>query len=81
MRAATIVAAERGRMFAIRIAVLSLLAIVIVAATPSVARDQCYEPCKARCAAKYACEHRNAGPNCFTNFNKCRSFCWRVCRH
>jgi hypothetical protein len=68
-------------MFAIRIAVLSLLAIVIVAAAPSVARDQCYERCTARCAAKYACEHRNAGPNCFTNFNKCRSFCWRVCRH
>ena len=43
--------------------------------------DQCYYPCTARCAAKYACEQRNAGPNCFTNYNKCRSFCWRGCRH
>jgi hypothetical protein len=40
--------------------------------------DQCYKPCTARCAAKYACERRNAGPNCFTNFNKCGSFCWRI---
>jgi hypothetical protein len=70
-------------MSAMRITALSLVAIVIVAAVPSIARerDQCYEPCKARCAAKYACERRNAGPNCFTNYNKCRSFCWRVCRH
>ena len=37
-----------------RITALSLLAIVIVAAVPSIARerDQCYESCNARCAAK-----------------------------
>src|SRR5262249_38298192 len=30
---------------------------------------------------RYACEHRNPGPTCFTNLNKCRPFCWRVCCH
>jgi hypothetical protein len=65
------------------IAALSLLVIATVAHAPIAAREgaQCYEPCTARCASKYACEQRNAGPNCFTNFNKCRSFCWRICRN
>ena len=49
-------------MLAIPITALSVVAIVLVAAAPSAAGgfDQCYYPCTARCAAKYACEHRNA---------------------
>ena len=52
------------------IAVLSLPAIAIVAAVPIAAREraQCYEQRHARCAPKYACEHRNAGQDYFTNF-------------
>jgi hypothetical protein len=65
------------------IVVLLLLAISIVAsaAAPRGERAECYEPCAARCVSRYACEQRHAGPNCFTNLNKCKSFCWRICRH
>jgi len=69
-------------MLTIPFTALSVFAILLAAVAPSAAGgfDRCYYPCTARCAAKYACEQRNAGPNCFTNYNKCRSFCWRVCR-
>jgi hypothetical protein len=64
-------------LLAIPIIALSFLAVV----TPSAAagRDQCYLTCAVeRCEARYACEQRNAGRNCFTNLNKCKSFCRRV---
>jgi hypothetical protein len=69
-------------MITIPIRVLLLLAMALVAVAPSSARegDQCYSSCKARCVARYACEDRNAARNCFTNFNKCRTSCWRMCR-
>jgi hypothetical protein len=65
------------------IAVLSLPTIAIVAAAPIAAREraQGYEQRHARCASKYACEHRNAGQDYFTNFNECRSLCRTICRH
>jgi hypothetical protein len=66
-------------MLASPIATLSLRAIAIGASAPLAARErpERYEPCTARCTAKYAYEGRHGGPNCFTNFNKCRSLCWR----
>jgi hypothetical protein len=69
-------------MLASPIALLLLLAMATVAAAPLAARErpECYEPCAARCTSRYACEQRHAGPNCFTNLNKCKSFCWRICR-
>jgi hypothetical protein len=69
------------RMLAIK--ALAVLALALVAIAPSSAREdnQCYSSCKARCVARYACEGRHPGPNCFTNFNKCRTSCWRMCRH
>src|SRR5262249_15797730 len=62
---------------------LAVLALALVGIAPSSAREdnQCYSSCKARCVARYACEGRHPGPNCFTNFNKCRASCWRMCRH
>ena len=62
---------------------LAVLALALVAITPSFALEdnQCYSSCKGRCVARYACEGRHPGPNCFTNFNKCRISCWRMCRH
>jgi hypothetical protein len=62
---------------------LAVLALGLVAIAPSFALEdnQCYSSCKARCVARYACEGRHPGPNCFTNFNKCRTSCWRMCRH
>src|SRR5262249_23046356 len=59
------------------------LALGLVAIAPSFALEdnQCYSACKARCVARYACEGRHPGPNCFTNLNKCRTSCWRMCRH
>src|SRR6516165_4278676 len=67
----------------IPIRALLLLAMALAAVAASSARegDQCYSSCKARCVARYACEGRHPGPNCFTNFNKCRTSCWRMCRH
>ena len=61
---------------------LSVVALILFAAAPSSARerDKCYNSCKARCVARYDCEGRHPGPNCFTNFNKCRTSCWRMCR-
>src|SRR6516162_8880254 len=61
----------------------AVLALGLVAIAPSFALEdnQCYRSCKARCVARYACEGRHPGPNCFTNFNKCRTSCWRMCRH
>ena len=69
------------RMLAIK--ALAVLALALVAIATSSAREdnQCYSSCKARCVARYACEGRHPGPNCFTNFNKCRTSCWRMCRH
>jgi len=53
---------------------LAVLALALVAITPSFALEdnQCYSSCKGRCVARYACEGRHPGPNCFTNFNKYR---------
>src|SRR5262249_3533167 len=67
----------------IPIRALLLLAMALAAVSASSPRegDQCYSSCKARCVARYACEGRHPGPNCFTNFNKCRTSCWRMCRH
>jgi hypothetical protein len=31
-----------------------------------IAGGDCYWSCSSRCFARYACEQRNAGPNCFT---------------
>src|SRR5262249_39308459 len=61
----------------------AVLALGLVTIAPSFALEdnQCYRSCKARCVARYACEGRHPGPNCFTNFNKCRTSCWRMCRH
>jgi hypothetical protein len=69
-------------MLTLQIRTLLVLVLALVAAVPSSARerDQCYNSCKARCAAIHACEGRHPGPNCFTNFNKCRNSCWRKCR-
>jgi hypothetical protein len=69
--------------FTISIRAFFLLAVAIVAVASSSARegDKCYSSCKARCVARYACEGRHPGPNCFTNFNTCRTSCWRMCRH
>src|SRR5262245_38218286 len=63
-------------------ALLVALALAVLAVAPSSAREdyKCYDSCKARCTARYACEGRHPGPNCFTNFNKCRTSCWRMCR-
>jgi len=60
-----------------------ILAFALVSISTSVAREynKCYSSCRARCEARYACEGRHPGPNCFTNFNKCRTSCWRMCRH
>ena len=54
---------------------LAVLALGLVALAPSFAleNNQCYSSCKARCVARYACEGRHRAPNCFTNFNKCRT--------
>ena len=59
------------------------LALALAETASSFAREdhQCYASCRARCEARYACEGRHPGPNCFTNFNKCRTSCWRMCRH
>jgi len=67
-------------MLAIR--TLLIVAFTLVAIASSLAREnKCYSSCRARCEARYACEGRHPGPNCFTNFNKCRTSCWRMCRH
>jgi len=60
-----------------------ILAFALVAIASSLAREdnKCYSSCRARCDTRYACEGRHPGPNCFTNFNKCRTSCWRMCRH
>ena len=72
----------RGPMSAIYIKIAFLLAMILAAADSSFAQyNQCYSSCRARCVARYACEGRYPGPNCFTNFNKCRTSCWRMCRH
>jgi len=62
---------------------LAVLALGLVAIAPSFALEdnQCYSSCKARCVARYACEGRHPAPNCFTKSNKCRTSCWRMCRH
>src|SRR5215467_1017053 len=57
------------------------LGLVAIASSFALEDNQCYRSCKARCVARYACEGRHPGPNCFTNFNKCRTSCWRMCRH
>src|SRR5262245_25128870 len=69
-------------MLTLPISALLILALAFVTVVPSVAldRDKCYSSCKARCVAKYDCEGRHPGPNCFTNFNKCETSCWRMCR-
>jgi len=56
--------------------------LLLLAIAPSFAREDpgCYRSCRARCDARYACEGRHPGPNCFTNYNKCRTSCWRMCR-
>ena len=62
-------------------ALLMVPALAVLSAVPSSAENyECYDACKARCTARYACEGRHPGPNCFTNFNKCRTSCWRMCR-
>jgi hypothetical protein len=67
-------------MLAIR--ALLILAFALMTIAPSLARvdKECYSACRARCEGRYACEGRHPGPNCFTNFNKCRTSCWRMCR-
>lgn len=71
------------RMPMVLIRALLVLALVLLAIGPSVGRQdkQCYNACRARCEARYACEGRHPGPNCFTNYNKCRTSCWRMCHH
>src|SRR6516164_551605 len=71
------------RMPTLPIKAFAVLALGLVTIAPSFALEdnQCYRSCKARCVARYACEGRHPGPNCFTNFNKCRTSCWRMCRH
>jgi hypothetical protein len=64
----------------IRIVLLVTMAIVELHASFARADNKCYNSCRARCEATYACEGRHPGPNCFTNFNKCRTSCWRMCR-
>ena len=65
----------------IRISLLVAMALIVSYSSFARADNQCYSSCRARCEVRYACEGRHPGPNCFTNFNKCRTSCWRMCRH
>jgi len=68
-------------MLAIRMFLILAFALVTIATSSAREDNKCYSSCRARCEARYACEGRHPGPNCFTNFNKCRTSCWRMCRH
>src|SRR5262249_29840871 len=62
-------------MLAIRTFLILAFALVAIASSLARADNKCYSSRQVRCDARSACEGRNPGPNCFTNFNKCRTCC------
>ena len=74
------VSMNRRGMLTITIAALPLLVMALAAAAAPTTRDRhCRGLCYSKCAAQHSCERPDAGPNCFTNFNKCKAVCRTTC--